>query len=238
MRSPWWILPFALLLAGGTAVAVLALVSASLLADVLDRRVWWKALFNVGQYTLAMTAAGLVIALGTEAGPGGLTEFTSRTLPPILLAGVVFVLINVGLTGVAVAHTEVEETEVVEGELLTVYPEGAVGDVDAQAVLIREEPGRFAPDPERSDWAPEGIVIYSKLCTHMACPVGLYQQQQGTLLCPCHQASFDVLDGGRAVHGPARRALPQLPIRIGADDTLVARGDFSDAVGTGFWGRP
>lgn len=143
--------------------------------------------------------------------------------------------------GVRVVNAEgqpVLSDQVVDGELLTVYPEGAVGDVDAQAVLIREEPSRFVADPERADWSPEGIVVYSKLCTHMACPVGLYQQQEGTILCPCHQASFNVLDGGRAIHGPARRALPQLPIRIDADGALVARGDFSDAVGTGFWGRP
>lgn len=124
------------------------------------------------------------------------------------------------------------------GELLTVYPEGAVDAIDSQAVLIREEPERFASDPERPDWVADGIIVYSKLCTHMACPLGLYQQQTGTLLCPCHQAVFDVLDGGRAIHGPARRALPQLPIEIDADGHIVARGDFSDAVGTGFWGRP
>ena len=128
--------------------------------------------------------------------------------------------------------------QVALGELLTVYPEGAIDAIDSQAVLIRESPARFTADPERPDWAPDGIAVYSKLCTHMACPLGLYQQRSGTLLCPCHQAVFDLLDGGRAVQGPARRALPQLPLRIDADGSLVARGDFSDAVGTGFWGRP
>lgn len=132
----------------------------------------------------------------------------------------------------------VRADDVVTGELVTVYPEHAVGSVDSQAVLVREGPGRFVPDDERPDWVPEGIAVYSKLCTHMACPLGLYQQQTGTLLCPCHQAVFDLLDGGRALQGPARRALPQLPIRIDDDGHLVARGDFSDAVGTGFWGRP
>jgi ubiquinol-cytochrome c reductase iron-sulfur subunit len=128
--------------------------------------------------------------------------------------------------------------EVAIGELITVYPEGAIDTIDSQAVLIRESLSRFVPDPERPDWIPEGIAVYSKLCTHMACPLGLYQQRSGTLLCPCHQAVFDLLDGGRAVQGPARRALPQLPLRIDVDGHLVARGDFSDAVGTGFWGRP
>ena len=128
--------------------------------------------------------------------------------------------------------------EVVVGELATVYPEGETRSVEAQAVLIREAPQRFVSDPERPDWVPGGLAVYSKLCTHMACPLGLYQQRSGTLLCPCHQAVFDLLDGGRAIQGPARRALPQLPIEIDDDGHIVARGDFSDAVGTGFWGRP
>ncbi|MGY6501441.1 MAG: QcrA and Rieske domain-containing protein [Acidimicrobiales bacterium] len=132
----------------------------------------------------------------------------------------------------------VDVDAIAEGELLTVYPEGAVGSTRAQAVLVREAPARFVADPERQGWTPEGIVVYSKLCTHMACPVGLYQQRTGTILCPCHQAVFDALDGGRAVAGPARRALPQLPVSIDEDRHLVALGDFSDAVGTGFWGRP
>jgi ubiquinol-cytochrome c reductase iron-sulfur subunit len=128
--------------------------------------------------------------------------------------------------------------DVAPGELLTVYPEGALGSVDSQAVLVREAPDRFAVDPERPGWIVDGIVVYSKLCTHMACPLGLYEQGTGTLLCPCHQAVFDVLDSGRALAGPARRALPQLPVAIDADGHLVARGDFSDTVGAGFWGRP
>lgn len=128
--------------------------------------------------------------------------------------------------------------EVPVGDLLTVYPEGAVGSVDGQAVLIRAAPERFNPGAAHSSWVVSGIAVYSKLCTHMACPLGLYQEDDGTLLCPCHQALFDVLDGGRAVKGPARRALPQLPIRVSDEGFLVATGGFSDAVGTGFWGRP
>lgn len=134
--------------------------------------------------------------------------------------------------------TLVRARSVAVGELLTVYPEGAIDAVDSQAVLVREDPSRFVPDAERPDWIADGIAVYSKLCTHMACPLGLYQQRSGTLLCPCHQAVFDLLDGGRAVQGPARRALPQLPVGVDPDGYVVARGDFSDAVGTGFWGRP
>jgi ubiquinol-cytochrome c reductase iron-sulfur subunit len=124
------------------------------------------------------------------------------------------------------------------GGLQTVWPEDAVGRADSQAVLIRLEEGRLRVRPGREDWSPEGYVAYSKLCTHMGCPVGLYQQDPDVLLCPCHQASFDILDGGRAVHGPASRALPQLPLFVGDDGYLRAGGDFPEPVGAGFWRRP
>ena len=125
-----------------------------------------------------------------------------------------------------------------DGEMATVYPESAPGDPDSQAVLLRVAPERLRPDVRQGPAAAAGFVAYSKLCTHMACPLGLFEQRSGRLVCPCHQASFDALDGGRAVRGPARRALPALPIAVDDDDHLIAGGDFDDAVGTGFWGRP
>ena len=45
------------------------------------------------------------------------------------------------------------------------------------------------------DWGYQGIVAYSKICTHVGCPVGLYEQQTHHLLCPCHQSTFDVTRG-------------------------------------------
>lgn len=124
------------------------------------------------------------------------------------------------------------------GSLLTVWPEGAVGAADAQVVLLRLDPARMASRPGREDWAPDGHVAYSKLCTHMGCPVGLYQQDPEVLVCPCHQAVFDVFDAARPVHGPARRPLPQLPLTVGPDGFLAARSDFHEPVGPGWWERP
>lgn len=127
---------------------------------------------------------------------------------------------------------------IAEGEMVTVYPNDAVGAIDSQAVLIREPVERFTDEARDVGPVVDGVVIYSKLCTHMACSLGLYQQSTGTLLCPCHQAAFDVLDRGQPVSGPARRPLPRLPFRRTADGLLVATGDFPGAVGTGFWYRP
>jgi ubiquinol-cytochrome c reductase iron-sulfur subunit len=124
------------------------------------------------------------------------------------------------------------------GGLVTVFPEGSPGSADGQAVLVRVEEGSaIRPRQGRGDWSPQGFIAYSKICTHAGCPVGLYEAQAHQLLCPCHQSTFDVLDGARPVFGPAAASLPQLPLRIEADGTISARGDFSDPVGPSFWRR-
>ena len=119
--------------------------------------------------------------------------------------------------------------------LVTVFPEGDPGSADGQAVLIRVSPGLLVPKPGREDWAPQDIVAYSKICTHAGCPVGLYEANRKTLLCPCHQSTFDVLHHAKPQIGPAAAPLPQLPLRIDAQGFLVARGDFSEPVGPSFW---
>ncbi len=120
--------------------------------------------------------------------------------------------------------------------VVTAFPEGHTHSADAPTLLIR--PGApVQPRPGRETWTPDGLVAYSKLCTHVGCPVGLYQSEEHLLLCPCHQSTFDVLDGARPVFGPAARSLPQLPIRIDEDGYVVAKGDFSSPPGPGFWDR-
>lgn len=126
-------------------------------------------------------------------------------------------------------------SDVTPGSVLTVYPQDRLGDARAQALLVGADPERIRLPAEREGWAPQGMVAYSKLCTHMACPIGLYQEQTGRAVCPCHQAVFDLLGGGGVVVGPAGRPLPQLPIAVDADGSLVALGDFSDVVGADFW---
>jgi ubiquinol-cytochrome c reductase iron-sulfur subunit len=122
--------------------------------------------------------------------------------------------------------------------VVTVWPEAAVGSADAPTLLIRlRDDQSFRPRRGREDWTVQDVVAYSKLCTHTGCPVGLYQAEQALLLCPCHQSTFDVLDGARPVFGPAARSLPQLPLDVDDDGYLVATGDFSDPVGPGFFDR-
>jgi ubiquinol-cytochrome c reductase iron-sulfur subunit len=121
------------------------------------------------------------------------------------------------------------------GGVLTVFPDGDEGDPNAATLLIRVEPELLRLQGDAATWAPDGFVAYSKICTHAGCPVGLYRANQHTLICPCHQSEFAVLEGARPVSGPAARPLPQLPIRLEPDGTFTALGDFPDAVGPSFW---
>jgi ubiquinol-cytochrome c reductase iron-sulfur subunit len=123
------------------------------------------------------------------------------------------------------------------GGVLTVFPEGQELVADSQAVLIRVEPRLLRLPPGREGWSTEGYVCYSKICTHVGCPVGLYQTATHELLCPCHQSTFNVLDGARPRFGPATRPLPQLPLGVDRDGFLVATADFDEPVGPGFWNR-
>jgi ubiquinol-cytochrome c reductase iron-sulfur subunit len=120
----------------------------------------------------------------------------------------------------------------------TVFPEDAVGSGDSQAVLIRVPPGSLQLPADRLAGAPDGYVVYSKICTHAGCALGLYLAQVYQLRCPCHQSTFDVLKGSQPVYGPAARALPQLPIEIDPDGTMRALGDFTAPVGPSFWDLP
>lgn len=124
------------------------------------------------------------------------------------------------------------------GEVLTVFPAEHIGAADAQTLLIRLPDDAPLEPPTREDWIVEGLVAYSKVCTHAGCPVGLYVAEQQELFCPCHQSAFAVLSGAIPTIGPAVRALPQLPLEVDADGYLVAGGDFPEAVGPGWWSRP
>ena len=105
----------------------------------------------------------------------------------------------------------------------------------AAVLLVRLEPELLAEESQAGSW--DGIVAYSKICSHMGCPVALYEQQTHHLLCPCHQSTFDLTQNCKVIFGPARRPLPQLPITVDAEGYLVAKDGFSEAVGPSFWER-
>jgi len=103
-------------------------------------------------------------------------------------------------------------------------------------MIVRIQPDNIK-DKRELEWSHEGIVAYSKICTHVGCPISLYEQQTHHVLCPCHQSTFDLSDGARVIFGPAGHALPQLRIGVNDQGYLEALGDFEEPVGPAFWER-
>jgi ubiquinol-cytochrome c reductase iron-sulfur subunit len=141
--------------------------------------------------------------------------------------------------------TPIKASDVTIGSVFHVIPEGLAElehhkleeKAKAAVLLVRLDPADLKEAADRKTWSYDGIVAYSKICTHVGCPVALYEQHTHHLLCPCHQSTFDVTDACKVVFGPASRPLPQLPITVDAEGYLIAQSDFTEPVGPSFWER-
>lgn len=129
---------------------------------------------------------------------------------------------------ISAVPADLEEVEHLQGNL------NARG--KAAIILVRMEPDDIRSQ-QGDGWDYQGILAYSKICTHVGCPIALYEQRTHHLLCPCHQSTFDLADSGNVVFGPAARRMPQLPIGVDAEGYLVAKSDFAEPVGPSFWER-
>ncbi|HEY1002793.1 MAG TPA: Rieske (2Fe-2S) protein, partial [Streptosporangiaceae bacterium] len=135
------------------------------------------------------------------------------------------------------------------GSMITIVPDGYEDDPDAltkaAVILIKFRPGELhIPTRHQGstlvgtmNWTVDNIVAYSKICTHVGCPVALYEQTTHHILCPCHQSTFEATTGATVIFGPAARPLPQLPMTTDSSGFLVARSDFTEPVGPSFWER-
>jgi len=152
-----------------------------------------------------------------------------------------------------VVGTPIRPSDLEVGDLVNAEPEGLfnggpdgeplegvalqVGKAKGAVVVVRMQPDEIIPGPGRENWSVDGILCYSKICTHVGCPISLYERTTHHLLCPCHQSTFDLADSARVVFGPAARPLPQLPLKVDSDGYLVAQSDFNEPVGPSFWER-
>jgi ubiquinol-cytochrome c reductase iron-sulfur subunit len=143
----------------------------------------------------------------------------------------------------------VRRETLVAGGIMTVYPRNQVRIEDGQVtftdqglatdqtILIRLPGGAFTTMPGRENWTPDGYVAYSKVCTHLGCPVGLYERELELLVCPCHQSIFNVRNGAVPQFGPAPRPLPQLALGYNDQGYLIATAPYDQALGPGFFER-
>lgn len=102
-------------------------------------------------------------------------------------------------------------------------PEMMVGSMSAldrdQSLLFRYPTDR---DPCIAVKTPDGkVVAYSQVCTHLSCAV-VYSKPENKLLCPCHNGSFNIIQG-QPIGGPPTRRLPRILIEQRGDQ-LFATG--------------
>ena len=132
---------------------------------------------------------------------------------------------------------------VAPGTFYTAFPEGAdKEEIGSSLVVVRLDPAKLRLPAARANWAPGGILAFSKICTHAGCAVALYRkptfpvvEPKPALVCPCHYSTFDPYTGGEVIYGPAGRPLPQLPLTVDGAGHLRAAGNFSARVGPSWW---
>ncbi len=145
-----------------------------------------------------------------------------------------------------VTFNPIKPSDVEIGQLINAQPETllnyhgaqqAIEKAKCSLIVVRMDPASIKIPESRRDWQVGGILAYSKICTHVGCPISLWERQTHNLLCPCHQSMFDLSDSGVVVFGPAARSLPQLPIKVNSDGYLVAQSDFTVPVGPSYFER-
>ena len=153
------------------------------------------------------------------------------------------------VAGTPIRPDEVEIGQLVNAEPEVFYQTDAAGEplieghdllaakAKAAVILVRMQPKDITPAAGRENWGIDGILCYSKICTHVGCPISLWEQQSHHLLCPCHQSTFDLADNGKVIFGPAGHALPQLPMGVDDEGYLIAMSDFLEPVGPSYWER-
>jgi len=125
--------------------------------------------------------------------------------------------------------------DVVEGAKQVVgYPYDPVNDVLRKGTRLNQILLIRLPEDEYTDEvrarAVDGVIAYSAICTHQNCPVTAWHPDHQQFICPCHESHYDPKNGARVVSGPAKRALPALPLTV-KDGVLIAAGGLTGKVG-------
>lgn len=121
----------------------------------------------------------------------------------------------------------------VGGPQVQVYPVGPDGAVRNETPLNLVILARFDPaalSEETRGRAAEGVVAYSAVCTHQACPVNMWSKDRDAFVCSCHGSVFDPRNGAEVIGGPAPRPLPSLGLK-NVDGAVVVASGFSSRVG-------
>ncbi|MBC7629970.1 ubiquinol-cytochrome c reductase iron-sulfur subunit [Aeromicrobium sp.] len=150
------------------------------------------------------------------------------------------------VSGIPIKPADLQVGQLVNAQPAIMYEKGADGEpvlhgtslLQAKSkgavIMVRMRPEDITPSKGRENWGIDGILCFSKICTHVGCPISLWEQQTHHLLCPCHQSTFDLGNNGKPIFGPAHRPLPQMPLALDAEGYIIAVSDFPEIVGPSY----
>jgi ubiquinol-cytochrome c reductase iron-sulfur subunit len=236
-------------LAAGLVVAGLRVVPQEI--EVEERPPWGdpqaraEAAEDVAQAADGVSRRRLIAAAAGAAGTG----LAAAAVLPITALGPGAHALNESpwRAGVALVDEDgapVEADALPVGSFITAFPAGADRrELGSPVIVVRVDPLTLELPAARRGWAPEGLLAFSKICTHAGCAVSLFRHPLSeqtssppALVCPCHYSTFDVRRAAKVTLGPAGRPLPQLPLRLDSQRRLVAGGPLSGSVGPAWWG--
>ena len=73
----------------------------------------------------------------------------------------------------------------------------------------------------RAQLSADGVVAYSAICTHQACPVIQWSTEKKAMVCSCHGSTYDPKNSAKVIFGPAPLPLAGLPLK--SDNGLLDR---------------
>ena len=150
------------------------------------------------------------------------------------------------VSGLPIRPSEIEVGQLVNAQPAIFFPQDGEEEAEisghaqlapkakAAVIVVRMRPEDITPEAGKENWGIDGILCFSKICTHVGCPISLWERQTHHLLCPCHQSTYDLADNGKVIFGPAHRPLPQLPLMLDSEGYLVAQSDFVDIQGPSY----
>jgi Rieske Fe-S protein len=109
-------------------------------------------------------------------------------------------------------------------------PKGLVRDGTPLNLVLLVRVGDDGLDEETRKLAAAGVVAYSAICTHQACPVIQWSSEKKAMVCSCHGSTYDPRNGAKVIFGPAPLPLAGLPLK-NENGVLIVAGGFNGPIG-------
>ena len=119
------------------------------------------------------------------------------------------------------------------GEQMQAYPadpKGLVRDGAPLNLLLLVRVGVDGLDEQTRKLAADGVVAYSAICTHQACPVIQWSTEKKAMVCSCHGSTYDPRNSAKVIFGPAPLPLAGLPVKS-ENGLLIVAGGFNGPIG-------